>query len=445
MSLHGRVLAAGGEGGRRTVASVLGDRMESGARLRREVNERISSDVLSELVRNHPQQARNEIRGVCEQVFALPQWSVCDDAMREMLVEDLLDSVFGLGIIQPLMDDPSVTEVMVNATDSVYYEKEGRLVRGDVAFSDASQIMMLVDRIVSTVGRRVDESSPMVDARLPDGCRVNVVVPPVAVDGPVVTIRKFGDDVMGLRDMEASGSLDETVSTLLRWMVHARCNVAVSGGTGCGKTTLLNALSCEISPSERVVTIEDSAELRFAGHPHVVRLEARPGNAEGIGEVSIRDLVANALRMRPDRIIVGECRGAEALDMLQAMNTGHDGSLTTLHANSPHDLVMRLATMVRFGADLPVDVIESNIASAIDVVVQLARASDGRRYVCAIAELGSGGEGRPCVVRELYARGPVGAGRWLGEPVWVESLPEQGIAESEEVKRWRKQCSCACA
>ena len=317
------------------------------SRLRADVNRILPSDLLASMVKDHPQQARSEIKSACARVFAQTQWATCDESARSRLVSDLLDSIFGLGIIQPLIDDATVTEVMVNSTDSVYFERDGRLIRSEVSFSDEAQIRTLIDRIVASVGRRVDEASPMVDARLPGGYRVNAVVPPVAIDGPSITIRKFGDSVMRLSQMEAAGSFDARMRRFFEWMMAARCNVAVSGGTGSGKTTLLNALSCEISHEERIVTIEDSAELRFQEHPHVVRLEARPRNAEGAGEVTIRDLVANALRMRPDRIIVGECRGAEALDMLQAMNTGHDGSLTTLHANSPNDMVLRLATMVR--------------------------------------------------------------------------------------------------
>lgn len=413
------------------------------ARLRSEMGRVLPSDVLADMVKERPLQARSEIKSACARIFAQTQWATCDESSRERLVADLLDSIFGLGIIQPLIDDAAVTEVMVNSTDSVYVERGGKLMRSDVSFSDEAQIRTLIDRIVASVGRRVDESSPMVDARLPDGYRVNAVVRPVAIDGPSVTIRKFGDRVMRLAEMEAMGSFDARMRRFLEWMVAARCNVAVSGGTATGKTTLLNALSCEIPPDERIVTIEDSAELRFLEHPHVVRLEARPRNAEGVGEVTIRDLVANALRMRPDRIIVGECRGAEALDMLQAMNTGHDGSLTTLHANSPHDLVLRLATMVRFGADLPVDVVEANIASAIDVVVQLSRSRGGRRYVSAVAELEPGDRDNPCGVRMLYEAREPGIGVWSGAPSWLEASVSKGAIDRSEVGTWLRSCSLA--
>lgn len=279
----------------------------------------------------------------------------------------------------------------------------------------------------------------MVNARLPEGHRVHVIIPPLALDGPVMTVRKFAKRVMTLDDMVERGSFDERMRTFLVWAVRARKSIAVSGGTGSGKTTLLNALSCELSPEERIITIEDSAELRFLEHPHVVRLEARPRNAEGTGEVTIRDLVTNALRMRPDRIVVGECRGAEALDMLQAMNTGHDGSLTTLHANSPTDVVARLTTMVRYAVDLPVDVIESNVASAFDLIVQTARSLDGTRFVSELAELAYDREKRCCHVRVLYRREPSEReGRWRAFPGWLDGLSDAGIAADGEVEQWKR-------
>ena len=278
----------------------------------------------------------------------------------------------------------------------------------------------------------------MVNARMPEGHRVHVVIPPLAPDGPIVTIRKFTQRVITLQEMERFGSIDGHLRRFLEWAVLARKNVVVAGGTGSGKTTLLNALSCCIPAGERIVTIEDTAELRFLEHPHVVRLEARPRNAEGTGEVTIRDLVANALRMRPDRIVVGECRGAEALDMLQAMNTGHDGSLTTLHANSPEEAISRLTMLVRFGADLPVDVIEENIAHALDLVVQMERCADGARRIASAAELLFDEEARRCVARPVFVReGKRGDVAWCRVPEWVERLPERGgAATKEEVSSW---------
>ena len=300
--------------------------------LKEEVARLVPGDMIARLSAENPRRARSELKSACMKVFATGRWAHRSVESKERLVVELLDTVFGLGPLQPYIDDPAVTEVMVNGTSSIYVERAGTLERVAPMFSDVAHVRALIDRILAPLGRRVDESSPMVDARLPSGHRVNVVIPPLAVDGPAITIRKFTERAMTLEQMQEMGSFDARVTQLLMWAVQARKNVAVCGGTGSGKTTLLNALSCTISPLERIVTIEDSAELRFTEHPHVVRMEARPRNAEGVGEVTIRDLVRNALRMRPDRIIVGECRGAEALDMLQAMNTGHDGSLTTLHA-----------------------------------------------------------------------------------------------------------------
>lgn len=403
----------------------------------------VSIDEIAAIMAQQPSRARNELKSACRQAFEGAAWAGVSERERQRLTDDLIDTVFGFGPLEPLLADESVTEVMVNGPSDVFFERDGRLCRSGQRFADEGQLRALIDRVLGPLGRRVDEASPMVNARLPEGHRVHVIIPPLALDGPVMTVRKFAKRVMTLDDMQATGSFDDTVRTFLVWAVRTRKSIAVSGGTGSGKTTLLNALSCELSPSERIITIEDSAELRFLEHPHVVRLEARPRNAEGTGEVTIRDLVINALRMRPDRIVVGECRGAEALDMLQAMNTGHDGSLTTLHANSPSDVVSRLATMVRYAVDLPVDVIESNVASAFDVVVQTARALDGSRFVSDVAELAYDGEKRCCAVRALFARGvaePVG--RWAALPSWIDEVAEKGVAGFEEVERW-KRSSCS--
>ena len=409
--------------------------------LKEEVAQLVPGDMISRLTAENPRRARSEIKSACTKVFASGKWASRSSEAKERLVIELLDTVFGLGPLQPYIDDSSVTEIMVNGTSSMYIERAGNLERVAPMLSDAAHVRALIDRILAPLGRRVDESSPMVDARLPSGHRVNVVIPPLAVDGPVITIRKFTERAMTLRQMQDGGSFDSRVARLLTWAVQARKNIAVCGGTGSGKTTLLNALSCTISPAERIVTIEDSAELRFTEHPHVVRLEARPRNAEGVGEVTIRDLVRNALRMRPDRIIVGECRGAETLDMLQAMNTGHDGSLTTLHANSPEELVMRLVTMVRFGLDLPVDVIEENIASALDVVVQTARYRDGRRFVTQIAQVEHGDAARPCIVVPLFERRGLDVpGDWRMPPAWIDTLAAAGTVSKEEVERWMSEC-----
>ncbi|NHM15843.1 CpaF family protein [Eggerthellaceae bacterium zg-887] len=395
-------------------------------------------------MRENPQRARNELKSACRQVFENSAWSIVSEGHRADLVERLIDEVFGMGPLEALLADDEVTEIMVNGPESVYFERNGRIVRSGRSFSDEASLRSLIDRILGPIGRRVDESSPLVNARLSAGHRVNVVIPPLSLDGPILTIRKFSEQVLTLDSLESFGSFDRTMKRFLVWCVLARKSVAVSGGTGSGKTTLLNALSCELPKHERIITIEDSAELRFLEHPHVVRLEARPRNAEGKGEVTIRDLVINALRMRPDRIVVGECRGAEALDMLQAMNTGHDGSLTTLHSNSSSDAVSRLVTMVRYAVDLPVDVIEANIASAFDVVVQTARFMDGRRYVSEVAEFTFDREKRLCETKTLFERAtPDRRGEWRQEPEWLDEIEMLGIAGRDEVDEWRRQAFCA--
>jgi len=303
------------------------------------------------------------------------------------LIDALLDEVLGLGPLQPLLEDAAISEIMINHPHQIYVERKGRVTLSPVVFESAKQLRQVIDRIVSTVGRRVDESSPMCDARLRDGSRVNVVLPPLALDGPCMTIRKFSRDKMQPADLLTIGSATGEMIEFLRAAVRARLTVLVSGGTSSGKTTLLNILSSFIPPDERIVTVEDAAELQLR-QEHVIRLESRPPNVEGKGSIEIRDLVRNALRMRPDRIIVGECRGGEALDMLQAMNTGHEGSMSTVHANTPHDAFSRLETMVLMaGADLPARAIQKQIASAIDVIVQVARVRGGARKIVSITEV----------------------------------------------------------
>ena len=317
------------------------------------------------------------------------------------LVEEVLSDLFGYGPIQPLVEDPEVTEIMVNGPEEVWVEKGGRLYRTELRFRDANHLLGVIEKIVGPIGRRVDESSPLADARLPDGSRVNVIIPPLALNGPCLTIRKFGQRLKA-EDLVRLGTLGERELEFLGACVRGRLNVLVSGGTGSGKTTLLNVLSGMIPAQERVITIEDSAELWFE-HPHWVRLEARPPNIEGKGEVTIRQLVRNALRMRPDRIVVGEVRTGEALDMLQAMNTGHDGSLCTVHANSPRDAISRLETMVLMaGEDLPHRAAREQIASALDLIVHLARLKDGSRKVMSIAEVGAVDPRGHVEVKELF-------------------------------------------
>ena len=317
---------------------------------------------------------------------------VLDPADARRLVAGIVDDTVGLGPLDPLLRDRGVTEVIANGPGRISAERSGRLVREPVAFRDEEHLRQVIDRVVSSVGRRVDESSPMVDARLPDGSRVNAVLPPIALDGPLLTIRKFARAPFRVDDLVAAASLSPGQADLLERCVRGRLNVVVSGGTGTGKTTLLNALAGSIDPAERIVTVEDAAELRLP-QPHVARLESRPPNVEGRGEVTLRALVRNALRMRPDRIVVGEVRGGEALDMLQAMNTGHDGSLTTVHASSPADAVRRIETMALMaGLDLPHVAVREQVASAVDVIVHLVREEDGSRRLRFVDARGRDGQ-----------------------------------------------------
>jgi pilus assembly protein CpaF len=306
---------------------------------------------------------------------------------RERLIREVLDETFGLGPLEPLMNDPTITDILINGPSTVYVERHGQLERANVAFTDDRHLLHIIQRIVTQAGRRVDETSPMVDSRLPDGSRINAIIPPLALDGALVSIRRFGAQPIRAEDLVAHGSVPLEMLDFLAACVRARLNILISGGTGSGKTTLLNALSAFIPPDERVITIEDAAELQLQ-QPHVGRLETRPNNAEGVGEVSTRDLVRNALRMRPDRIIIGECRGPEALDMLQAMNTGHEGSLTTIHANDTRDALGRLEIMVGMGGvELPIWIIRRQIASAIHMVVQVSRLLGGARKLVRVSEL----------------------------------------------------------
>jgi pilus assembly protein CpaF len=357
-------------------------------------------------------------------------------AQSDLLVEELLDELLGLGPLEPLLADDSITDILINTHEQVYIEKGGRLQLSDVRFLDTRHLLRIINKIVAAVGRRVDESSPMVDARLADGSRVNAIIPPLAVDGPLVSIRKFAKIPINMGKLIEFGSITKEMALVLEAVVEARRNVLISGGTGSGKTTLLNALSAYIDPAERIVTIEDSAELQLQ-QPHVGRLETRPPNIEDRGEVTQRDLVKNALRMRPDRIIVGEVRSGEAFDMLQAMNTGHDGSMTTVHANTPRDALSRLEQMIGMaGFDIPTRSVRGQIASAINVVVQGERLEDGRRRVVSISEI-VGMEGEVITLQEIFrfkrtGRGP--NGEVLGHyestgvrPKFIELLVSRGI------------------
>jgi pilus assembly protein CpaF len=356
---------------------------------------------------------------------------------RAHLAQDVVDEVLGHGPIEPYLRDPTVSEIMVNGPDQIYVERAGVLEAVGVRFLDATHLRRTIEKIVARVGRRIDESSPMVDARLPDGSRVNAIINPIALDGPVLTIRKFATDPFAVADLVSFGTFTPAVAEFLRLCVQGRLNVLVSGGTGSGKTTTLNVMSGFIPSTERIVTIEDAAELQLR-QPHVVRMEARPSNSEGRGEVTIRDLVRNALRMRPDRIVVGEVRDGAALDMLQAMNTGHEGSITTVHANSPRDGLARLETMVLMaGVDLPVRAIREQVSSALDLVVHQARLRDGSRRVLAVAEV-LGMEGDVITLQDVFAfdwnAGRDAEGRPLSllrptglRPRFAEKLAEHGV------------------
>jgi len=329
---------------------------------------------------------RREIRLVVEHLCDTEN-PLLNRSERERLIEEVLDETFGFGPLEILLKDPNVADIMINGPKKVFLEKKGRIVKSDVVFRDNAHLLQIIDRIVSKVGRRIDETSPMVDARLPDGSRLNAVIPPLAIDGPSLTIRRFGANPLSLEDLLRFGAFTPEMVMLLEGAIKARLNIIVSGGTGSGKTTLLNTLSSFIQHDHRVITIEDAAELQLQ-QDHVLRLETRPPNIEGRGQVTATDLVRNALRMRPDRIIIGECRGAESLDMLQAMNTGHEGSLTTIHANAPRDAVSRLETMIMMGGiDLPLRAIRQQFAAAVHMIIQVNRLQGGPRRVTHITEV----------------------------------------------------------
>ncbi|MBC7501671.1 MAG: CpaF family protein [Herminiimonas sp.] len=394
--------------------------------------ERIDLQVMEGLTQH---QLKDGLKNLVEELLTADN-VVINDIERKHLVRDIQNEMFGLGPLEPLMLDPSISDILVNTYKQVYVERFGKLEATEVRFNDDAHLMKIIDKIVSRVGRRIDESSPMVDARLPDGSRVNVIIPPLAIDGPIMSIRRFAVKALTMSDFVQNRSLTPSMAQLLEGLVKAELNMIISGGTGSGKTTLLNILSSFIGGTERIVTIEDTAELQLQ-QPHVVRLESRTANIEGSGEVSQRALVRNALRMRPDRIILGEVRGSEAIDMLQAMNSGHEGSMATIHANAPRDALTRLENMIaQSGVSLPTKVARHQISSALSIVIQIARMSDGKRRIVSIQEI-SGMEGEIITMQEIFAfrqTGVASNGEVEGHfcatglrPVFSERLRVQGI------------------
>ncbi len=371
----------------------------------KDLKERVQDKLIAELDPAMDVSRTDEVRQTIQDLFdqVLTQENIIlSRTERERLFEGIVAEILGFGPLEPLLADEHVSEIMVNGPEKVFVERKGKLSKTNIGFENNEHVMKVIDRIVSPLGRRVDESSPYVDARLPDGSRVNAIIPPLALNGPTITIRKFEKDPLTIEDLVRFGSMSSEVAEFMKACVMSRLNIVVSGGTGSGKTTLLNVLSSFIPNDERIITVENAAELQLR-QEHVVTLESRPANIEGKGEVSIRDLVINTLRMRPDRIVVGECRGGETLDMLQAMNTGHDGSLTTAHANSPRDLLARLETMcLMAGMDLPVRAIREQVASAVDLVVQQSRMRDGTRKIVNVTEV-QGMEGDVIVMSDIFS------------------------------------------
>ncbi|MCK9983917.1 MAG: pilus assembly protein CpaF [Azoarcus sp.] len=444
MSLRQRLEAISGDSPLRSSSN-----SEGGADSRREyqvlkmrIHQLLLSRIDLEAMENlSPDQLRDELRLMVERLLAEENVAVNTNERRN-LVRDIQYEMLGLGPIEPLLADPSVSDILINGAHQIYVERHGKIELTDITFSDDAHLMKIIDKIVSRVGRRVDESSPMVDARLPDGSRVNAIIPPLALDGPVVSIRRFAAIPLTMDKLLEYKTLTPPMAELLAGLVRSKVNILISGGTGSGKTTLLNILSSYIPHDERIVTIEDAAELQLQ-QPHVVRLETRPPNIEGKGEVTQRSLVRNALRMRPDRIILGETRGAEAFDVLQAMNTGHEGSMTTVHANTPRDALSRMENMIGMaGANLPPKVARSQIASAIGVIVQSSRLTDGKRRIMSIQEI-TGMEGDMISMQEIFTFRQMGisdTGTVKGEfaatgvrPHFAERLRSFGVALPEEM------------
>jgi len=403
---------------------------------KRQIFDRVVKSLNLSLLQNlDNNEARRQIHETCERLMAADQ-APYPQTTRQRIIRDIQDEILGLGPLENLLRDPAISDILVNGASQVYVERRGKLEQVPIYFDNDNHLLSIIDRIVSRVGRRIDESSPMVDARLPDGSRVNAIIPPLALDGPALSIRRFPTDRLTIKRLIELNALTANMAQVLAAAVRGRLNVLISGGTGTGKTTMLNCLSAEIPADERIVTIEDSAELQLQ-QPHVVRLETRPPNIEGRGEVTQRDLVRNCLRMRPDRIVLGEIRGGEALDMLQAMNTGHDGSLATIHANTPRDSLTRLESMVAMtGLNLPTGPVRAQIASALDLIVQLERQEDGRRRMISMDEV-QGMEGDIITTAQIFRfdrRGIDTEGNVIGSftatglvPKFQERLHRHGI------------------
>lgn len=410
--------------------------------LKSNIHRRLIEEIdLKQLSEKHGQGLRDQIRDAISHLI-MEESTLLTSSERDRMVEDVLNEAMGLGPLEQLLRDGSISEIMILGPNLVYVERNGKLTESKVRFKDDAHLLQIIDRIVSAVGRRVDETQPLCDARLKDGSRFNCVIPPLALDGPLVTIRKFSKDPLTVQDLITFGSLTPAAAELLRGFVEARLNIVISGGTGSGKTTLLNVLSSFIPSDERIVTIEDTAELQLQ-QKHVARMETRPSNLEGKGEITMRDLVKNSLRMRPERIVVGECRSGETLDMLQAMNTGHDGSLTTLHANTPRDAIRRMETMVMMaGYDLPQKAIREQIASAVHVIIQASRLSDGSRRVMNITEV-VGMEGEVVLLQDIFRfeqRGLDENKKIIGDfkptgirPRFLEVLQAEGVEIDESI------------
>jgi pilus assembly protein CpaF len=407
-------------------------------RIHRRLIDRLDLTRLASISRD---ELRVQVREVVESLLASEDEPLAG-YNRDRVIEEILDETFGLGPLEPLIHDPTVSDILVNTYKQVYVERFGKLELTNTVFKDDAHLLHIIDRIVSEVGRRVDEASPMVDARLSDGSRVNAIIPPLAIDGPSLSIRKFGVKDFTVEDLMRFETISRPIAELLKGIVRSRLNILISGGTGSGKTTLLNVMSAFISHTERIITIEDAAELQLQ-QPHVVRLETRPANLEGQGAIVQRDLVRNALRMRPDRIVVGEVRGAEALDMLQAMNTGHDGSMTTLHANTPRDALRRLETMLLMaGTNLPDKAMREQISSAINALIHISRLSDGSRKVVKVTEI-TGMEGDVITMQDIFLFEQTGVtedGRVMGRlkatgirPKFIDRLEVSGIHLPEEI------------